>query len=91
MMVWLLALLSRDGNAQTVLAWGTSSYGQATVPAGLENVIAVSAGWDFSTALRRDGTVVAWGRNDSNQSAVPAGLGGVAHMKRACVSYYCDS
>jgi len=74
----LLAVFSPVSKAQTVLAWGSNPYGQATMPAGLENVTSVSAGWDFSTALRSDGTVVAWGRNDSSQSTVPTGLSGVA-------------
>ena len=77
----LLAILSPVSKAQTVHSWGSNPYGQATVPAGLENVTSVSAGWDFSTALRSDGTVVAWGRNDNNQSAVPAGLSGVVGIE----------
>jgi len=61
----------------TVVAWGDNSYGQTTVPSGLSGVIATSAGYFHSIALKTDGTVVAWGRNDSGQATVPMGLSGV--------------
>jgi len=46
----------------TVAAWGDNSHGQLNVPAGLTNVVAISArGSAFSNlALRSDGTVVGW-------------------------------
>jgi len=37
-------------------------------------VTAVSAGCEFTVALRSDATVAAWGWNDYGQCAVPAGL-----------------
>ena len=61
----------------TVVAWGSNTYGQATVPAGLKGVTAVAAGEFHSLALKRDSTVVAWGSNSSGQCAVPPGLSGV--------------
>ena len=61
----------------TVVAWGRNDYGQATVPAGLTNVTAISAGLYHGVALRSDGTVVAWGNNSRGQTNVPAGLSGV--------------
>jgi len=60
----------------TVVAFATgsgNSSGQATVPAGLSNVIAVAAGTSHSMALREDGTVVSWG----NRTNVPLGLSNV--------------
>jgi hypothetical protein len=75
--------LRADG---TVAAWGAgqtgtgSSYyhqGQAVVPLGLVNVVAVAAGGMHSLALRADGTVVAWGYNDDGQTNVPGGLSNV--------------
>ncbi|NBW96214.1 MAG: DUF4347 domain-containing protein [Planctomycetia bacterium] len=64
-------LLKADG---TVAAYGYNDFGQATVPAGLNDVVAVSAGGYHTLALKSDGTVVAWGSNSSGQSSVPAGL-----------------
>lgn len=65
----------------TVVAWGRNISREATVPAGLSNVVAVSAGGrsgtGFSVALRRDGTVIAWGDNSSGQTNVPPGLNDV--------------
>lgn len=60
-----------------VRAWGSTGYGQANVPAGLSDVLAVSAGGSHSLALKRDGTVVAWGYNGNGQTTVPAGLADV--------------
>ena len=72
-----------------MLAWGagtngsgsSSDYGQAMVPVGLSNVVAIAAGTYHSLALRANGTVVAWGAGIINgdpphrgQSVVPAGL-----------------
>ena len=41
--------------------------GQADVPAGLENVVALAAGYYHSLALKSDGTVIGWGKNDDGQ------------------------
>ena len=58
--------------------WGV---GVSDIPAGLTNVIALSAGLrDVGThnmALRADGTVVAWGANSFGQTNVPSGLSNV--------------
>lgn len=45
----------------TVVAWGDNRWGQATPPAGLSGVIAVTALWDCSAALKSDGSIVYWG------------------------------
>jgi alpha-tubulin suppressor-like RCC1 family protein len=70
--------IKEDG---TVLAWGRNISGESTVPPGLSNVVAVSAGGrsgtGFSIALRRDGTVSAWGDNSGGQTKVPTNLTGV--------------
>ncbi|OJT18893.1 hypothetical protein BO221_38790 [Archangium sp. Cb G35] len=68
--------LDVDGRVWT---WGSNSYGQlgdgtttpkrsvaAKVP-GLENVVAISAGYYHSLALRVDGSVWAWGENLNGQ------------------------
>jgi alpha-tubulin suppressor-like RCC1 family protein len=62
-----------------VYAFGYNIYGQLgtedteniqdtpSVVAGIDNVSAITAGWDFSVALKDDGTVWAWGKNDTGQ------------------------
>ena len=77
--------LRADG---TVAAWGWGltntdsypNYGQALVPAGLSNAVAVAAGDTHSLALRADGTVLAWGDNSYGQTNVPAGLSNVVAL-----------
>jgi alpha-tubulin suppressor-like RCC1 family protein len=54
----------------TVVAWGCNDYGQATVPAGLSGVTAISAGSVHNLALKNDGTVVAWGYSYFGQATV---------------------
>jgi len=76
-----------------VVGWGAGgpgtsrypNYGQATVPSGLSNVVAIAAGGDdflvghggHSLALTAEGRVVGWGNNDSGQTNVPSGLSNV--------------
>jgi alpha-tubulin suppressor-like RCC1 family protein len=68
--------LKSDG---TVVAWGDNRFGQASLPAGLSNVTAISAGSFHGLALRGDGTIVHWGQGHpppnwlSNVVAVAAG------------------
>ena len=73
--------LKADG---TVVAWGRNLSGEATVSAGLSNVIAIAAGGrsgsGFSLALKRDGRVVAWGDNAHLQTSVPNGLSNVVSI-----------
>src|SRR5204863_429007 len=59
------------------VGWGLNGDGQTTVPAGLNDVVAVAAGGNHSLALRADGTVRAWGSNSFGQATVPAGLSNV--------------
>ena len=56
---------------------GRAEFGQATIPAGLSNVVAIAAGDNHSVALKADGTVVCWGQNDFRQCSAPIGLGQV--------------
>ena len=60
--------LKADG---TVAARGANRYGQASVPPGLGNVVAVAAGEYHSLALRADGAVVAWGAGGTNVVGFP--------------------
>ena len=64
----------------TVVAWGYNTlYGETNVPAGLTNVTAISAGYQFNLAVS-NGFVVAWGDNSSGQCNVPAGLSNVVDV-----------
>jgi alpha-tubulin suppressor-like RCC1 family protein len=68
--------LKADG---TVLAWGNDAGGQLGNDAALENkatpvtvsgatgIIAISAGYYYSLALKSDGTMLAWGNNSRGQ------------------------
>ena len=78
-----------------VVGWGRNDYGQATVPDGLTNVVAVavngsgySSAFDAeqSLALNADGTVVAWGRS-GKEFAVPTGL---SNVMAVAVGWYHD-
>jgi len=72
------ACLAKAGSQPgTVVAWGNTNYGQASVPLGLSNVVAIAAGDWHSLALQSNCTVVAWGNNDSGQTNVPVGLSNV--------------
>ena len=58
----------------TVAGWGDNSVGQLSLPAGLTDVTAISAGGTHSLALQTLGTVVGWGDNTYGQATPPAGL-----------------
>ncbi len=71
--------------------WGTQAYGVVTaMPAGLTDVVAVTAGAGHALAVRGDGTVTMWGYNAwgevpadlSNVVAVAAGTGFSVALKR---------
>ena len=65
---------------QSVLCFGDQTYNQATVPANLGPVVAISAGGGgFHTCAiqANGGAAVCWGDNASNQSTVPADIGPV--------------
>jgi hypothetical protein len=57
-----------------VMAWGANFYGPISVPAGLDDAIAVAAGNNHCLALKADGTVVGWGNNAAMQATPPAGV-----------------
>lgn len=63
--------------SSTLVAWGSNSRNQSSIPGGLTEVMAIAAGSLHTLALRSNGTVVAWGYNDALQTNVPAGLTGV--------------
>jgi alpha-tubulin suppressor-like RCC1 family protein len=57
-----------------VAAWGDDSWGQTTLPVGVNDVKAISAGYNHSLALKSDGTVVAWGHDYDGDTRVPPDL-----------------
>jgi len=70
----LAATYGINGAAANIVAWGSSSSGQGTVPAGLTNESAIGSGSAFNLALNSNGTVTGWGLNTSGQLNPPAGL-----------------
>jgi alpha-tubulin suppressor-like RCC1 family protein len=74
----IVLVLQTRALAGTVVAWGNAdNYGVfETVPAGLTNVIGVSAGSGFTLALMGDGTVTNWGSSHSlpGTGTPPTGL-----------------
>ena len=69
-----------------IVPWGQDFFGQTNIPAGLGNVLAISAGANNSMALKSDGTVVVWGDNSQHQTNVPSGLSNVVAI--ACGNFY---
>ncbi|MDO8541530.1 MAG: glycoside hydrolase family 9 protein [Opitutaceae bacterium] len=63
-----------------IVGWGRNAEGEATVPAGLNDAVAVAAGGAHAVALKANGTVVAWGRNTEGQATVPTGLNNVVGL-----------
>ncbi len=58
--------LKADG---TVVEWAVRGVDYvSTVPDGLSNVVAVSAGGGQRLALKRDGTVIGWGNNGAGEA-----------------------
>jgi alpha-tubulin suppressor-like RCC1 family protein len=64
--------LKADG---TVVAWGGNLYKQCDVPAGLKDIVAVSAGWMNTGVVKKDGSVITWGGWACGET--PHGLTGV--------------
>ena len=100
--------LTGDGR---VWAWGLNQSGQLgdgtiapsggsrdtpRVVAGLDDVVAIAAGWEHTLALRRDGTVWAWGYNADGSlgdgttvtRGTPAMVSGLAGIVRISAGTY---
>lgn len=61
---------------EQIHAWGMSqpADNRTTVPAGMDDVTAVAAGWNHNLALDSAGGVTAWGSNADGQLDVPSTL-----------------
>ncbi len=57
----------------SVAAWG-GGFNATNLPADLTNVVSVTGGVSFGTALKRDGRVRAWGINTVGDTEVPSDL-----------------
>lgn len=51
----------------TVAAWGENNHGLLNVPAGLTDVVALSATEEQALALKKDGTVAGWGTEQTGE------------------------
>jgi Immunoglobulin domain len=86
-----MALLA-DG---TIAAWGGNDQGQLDAIARLTNVAAISGGFTFVLAAKRDGTVGvgAWGNNQGVKTNIPPGISnvvGVAAGGSQCLALLSD-
>lgn len=59
--------------ANQVVGWGSGSL----PPAGVTNVVAIAGGYNYSLALKPDGTIVGWNIDGSAVTNLPAGLSNV--------------
>lgn len=73
-LIALLVAFFPMGLRGAVVGWGDNSSGQITIPAGLDDVVAISAGGSHSLALKSDGQIVGWGNNDFGQTNPPPEL-----------------
>jgi alpha-tubulin suppressor-like RCC1 family protein len=67
----LLTNLSIARAESGIVAWGDAILWQNNVPAGLTNVIAISAGSNHALALSADGQITAWGGPFSSTNIPP--------------------
>ena len=61
-------------STSVLIGWGNNYWGQASIPYGLTDVVAMAGGEAHSLALKGDGTVVGWGHNGFGQTNIPSGL-----------------
>ena len=84
MMAMLAVQLALNGlspvqasSTSSIIGWGDNYFGQLSIPAGLTDAVAISAGGTHNLALKSDGTVVGWGYNADGETDVPPGLADV--------------
>lgn len=76
----LFAALSPAYSANQVVAWGAGTvvkikdgndFGQSIIPANLTNAVFVTAGWQFSLALKANHTIQGWGSDSFGETDFP--------------------
>lgn len=60
-----------------IVGWGSVFTSSPNPPLGYTNIAGISAGDNFSVALRTDGTLTAWGWNAFSRLTLPTGLSNV--------------
>src|SRR5437879_810802 len=71
LLLWLTTLSEGWAAGGTMTIWWGSF---PDFPASATNVVAISSGFGFQTALASDGTVLCWGDNSIGQLNLPSGL-----------------
>jgi len=61
-------------STSVLIGWGNNYWGQASIPPGLTDVVAMAGGEAHTLALKGDGTVIGWGDNRQGQINIPSGL-----------------
>src|SRR5206468_61160 len=68
----------RDQSDNTAVCWGSNTYGQSTLPAGLGTINSISAGHVQTCAIKSTGAAVCWGYAGS--ATAPRGLTAVSSI-----------
>ncbi len=76
-----------------IVVWGANSYGEGNVPEGLNDAIAISAGYYQGLAVRANGTVVVWGwyYNGLNWLPYPSPPAGLSNVVAVSAGGYYHS
>jgi alpha-tubulin suppressor-like RCC1 family protein len=74
---WPLRCVAQQVPGGVVFGWGQNYAGESSPPGDATNIVAISAGYNHSLALRNDGTVEGWGLDELGATDIPAGLSNV--------------
>jgi hypothetical protein len=72
----------------TVACWGDNTFGQASPPVSGKFPVGVTAGRNYTCAIKADGSIVCWGANTAGQASPPNQLFGLvisAGGRHTCV------
>jgi len=65
------SVIAKVENAGSIVSWGAVAFDSKELDAN--DFIAISAGWNYSLALKSDGSLIGWGRNWYGQATPPDG------------------